>query len=229
MSNTEDVRFTANGTADIEDLTDSIHRLLNAVRGVGWGVFSSEYPTDNDPDNNPMPHVTYSLDRRVHTKDRNVKAQRFASVPDPEHRGENIQIYRTWFDCDLQFEIFADSNLDAMREAQRFEEFIEAYKGYFKEQGISEMVFKEERKSGVSNEYRQTFPKRTIVYTVRIERVQEIRSIDLKHVEGVVKVGSNEKEDVLFQSCPDGANPQDLGNSNFLDIYYDNFPNKKEE
>ena len=42
--------------------------------------------------------------------------------------------------------------------AERLEVFIESYRGYFKELGISEIIFQEEFSPGVSSQYRQDLP-----------------------------------------------------------------------
>ena len=183
-----EARYTAQSTADIEKLTDMIHTLLNAVWGSDWGVFSNEDPTDNDSMQAPMPHIVYNLVSRRITEDKQLKRKQAGTFPDEDHPGHNITKYSMMFDCELEFAIYAQSRIEATRTAQRFEEFMEDYKGYFKEQGISEILFLEESRPDVSTEYRQDIPHRIVTYLVRIERISIVRSVHLKEVIATINV-----------------------------------------
>lgn len=214
-------RFTASSTADLEKLTDLIHKLLNIAWGENWGVFSEESPTDNAAEQHRLPHITYSLVSRKKAANMGVKHQTFAAFPDPDHEGETITPQRTWFDCKLEFCIYANTNKESRIWAQRFEEFMETYKGYFKQEGVSEILFEEELIPMMNTSYRQDLPRRTIMYFVRIERITEIRSFELSQVDTVI----NEPEQrplVPLGSIQTNVKTH-LGN-NFLDLYNENFP-----
>lgn len=233
----EDERLTAKDTADLDKLTDMIYKLLDIAWGDKWGVFSEERPTDNDADNTPLPHITYNLIHRVHTEKKTVKWQQFASEPDPIHKGETITQYKCWFTCQVDFTVYDDTNRGARLTAQRFEEFMETYIGYFKQEGISEIIFKSEKAPDVSSSYRQDIPYRTLCYEVRIERILAVSSYDLHRVDVIlhdVDVDMNvvKPDGTLidtYQSEFYDENPvkTHLGSSNFLDVYNKNFPSQK--
>jgi hypothetical protein len=237
MINIENSKFTAKSNADLEKLTDMIHKLLNIVWGEGWGVFSEESPTDNDAEKAPMPHITCKLVDRTHTDNKAVKWSKFASEPDPEHEGETISSQRCWFTCELEFVIHAVTNREARIIAQRFEEFMETYVGYFKQEGVSEIIFKREKAPNVDSSTRQDIPHRSLCYQVRIERIITVSSYQLKQVDLMLKEVDVDVE--LVQ--PDGATDNfqstfnddsepvrtHLGPSNFLDIYNKEFPSQK--
>jgi len=231
-----DSRLTANGSADLESLTDMVHKLLDIAWGDHWGTFSEEKPVDNDADKATMPYIAYNLINRVHTANKTIKWQQFATEPDPLHKGETLTSYRCWFTCQVEFTIFDDTNRGATRLARKFEEFMETYIGYFKQEGISEIVFKEEKAPNVSTLYRQDLPYRTLAYEVRIERIMMISSYDLNRVDIVL----NEVDVDLTVQHPSGNidhyeseltnnNPvtTHLGPSGFLDVYNKNFPSIK--
>lgn len=210
-------RYTADSTADVEKLTDMIHKLLNAVWGSDWGVFSDDDPTDNDSLQAPMPHITYNLVSRRVSDEKALKRKELETLPDHDNPGHNITKYSMYFDCELEFAIYAQSRIEATRTAQRFEEFMEDYKGYFKQQGISEILFLEESRPNVSTEYRQDIPHRIVTYFVRIERISLTRSVHLKEVTTTVIVDSQLTEHVppKIETPPSGS---------FLDMYNTHFP-----
>lgn len=225
-----DERLTAHGAADLEKFTDMICKLLNIAWGNDWGIFSEENPTGNNPEETPLPHITYNLISRRSTEKRGLKGQTFAPIPDPEHEGETITPVRQWFDCIVEFCIYARTNAEATRLAQRFEEFMYTYRGFFKDEGITEIIFEEERAPEVNSLYRQDIPHRTIRYLVRIERIIEIRSYELRQV-GLslnrvdlhLQAGDMEFDSVFDDSPTPTRVQADLGNE-FLDLYHKNFP-----
>lgn len=212
----------------MEKLTDMIYSLLKIVWGEDWGTFSEEKPTDNDPDTQKLPHITYSLAHRQHMANRTVKRTQFASEPDPEHEGHNITYHKNWFTCELHFTIYHDTNKGARQIAERFEEFMDTYVGYFKQEGVSEIIFKEELAPNVNSDYRQDLPYRTLIYEANIERTLVIRSYDLHQVD-LVLLESKPK------TADDAESPTDesqsvitnLGLNNFLELYNQNFPSPK--
>jgi hypothetical protein len=217
-----DDRLTAAKSADLGDLTDMIHRLLPMVRGEKWGVFSEEAPTGNDAEQMVMPHIAFNLTSRVHTANRAAKWQRFGSEPDPEYPNETISFYRSWYTCQVDFTIYARTNKEARQTAEWFEQFMETYSGYFKEQGISEIIFREEKAPGVNSFYRQDLPYRTLCYEVRIERIMTIRSYDLNKLDVVIQ-----EPTIVADIAPEERNQSvstHLENNNFLDVYNQNFP-----
>jgi hypothetical protein len=215
--------LTADSSADIEKLTDMIYQLLNVVWKSNWGLFTDENPTGNNPDEIPLPHITYNLVHRTHTKGRTVKQTQFDSFPDEENPGHNITMYRTWFTCVMEFCMYAATRKEATRLAQRFEEFMETYNGYFKSQGISEIVFMEELIPTISANYRQDIPHRTVRYEVRIERITSIRSAHLKQVLATINVGREG-----LPATPEITKSKFTaidGSPDFMKLYGDNFPN----
>lgn len=225
-------RLTANSNADLEKMTDTIHRLLSIVWGDGWGVFSEESPVDNEAEKAQMPHITYNLVSRTHTQSKNVKWARFHSEEDPEHEGESLTHYKCWFTCQVEFTIYDDTNRGTRNWAEKFETFMENYMGYLKQEGISEIIFKEESAPSVNSNYRQDLPYRTLRYEVRIERTIVESSYDLNQVDIVlneidinakVKHPSGNVDDYKAQVTKDNPVKTHLGNNQFLDLYNQHF------
>lgn len=216
--------YTAKSTSDLEKFTNLLDQMLRIVWGEGWGVFSPENPTTNEATQTILPHITYNLIRRTITDGRGLKGQVFGSIPDPEHPGETITPIRQWFDCEMEFCVYAKTNKEALEWATRFEQLMDTYRGLFKEEGITEIVFEEENAPDVNSKYRQDIPHRTIRYIVRIERIVEIKSFELKQV-GVqlkklrLKTKTNGDEYITDIEKDDKQVKTHLGNKSFLDLY----------
>lgn len=222
----EDNRFTSEGTMDLDTFMDALHKMLNRVWGIEWGVFSDESPTGNDIENTPLPHVTYNLaSRKIDTDKGGIKAKQFGSFPDPDHEGHNITLFKQWFNCTVDFVVYAARRREAAVIAERLEVFIESYRGYFKELGISEITFQEEFSPGVSSQYRQDLPHRTVRYLVRIERINAVRSVHLKEIEHIVKVEKSSVPERVEREEPKSKQKiVENGLTNFLDLVDEHYP-----
>lgn len=230
-----DGHYSADDTADIEKLTDMVETLLKAVWGSDWGIFSEDSPTgfsgdDSDSTKIKLPHITHDLVSRVPMEDRTVKWTAFDSFPDPENPGHNITMYKQWFECELQFDLYHKTKKEARRLAQRFEEFMNTYIGYFKKQGVQEIIFLSEESPKTESFARQEMAKRTLTYYVRIERISAVRSAHLKQIADTIKVGDEPLEFTLPDSEPQPAPVQAFqssssnelahkGSNDFLSLY----------
>lgn len=230
-------RQLSKGNLDIERLTDLMKQMLDRVWGTGWGIFSSESPTGNDPETTVTPHITYNVARRTPAKNKGLKQRPFQSFPDPEDNDHHITIYRRWFECQVDFVIYAKTNHEAMAIAQEFEDFMDAYIGFFKEKGIAEIVFLSEESPKVSSENRQDIPTRTIRYSVTIERPVAVRSIHFQEIETIVGTNPDEPPmgDIITDPDDEHAiNDQDgvpvrertFHPNQFMDLYKENFPRR---
>lgn len=227
-------RSLADDNCDLDGFTDLIHDLLNRVWGPNWGIFTSESPTGNDPEVSPTPHITYNLLRREPADKKSLKRKQFKTFADKDNPGHNITLYRQWFDCAMEFVVYTKTNKEATRVAQRFEEFMETYTGYFKQKGVSEIVFNSEEGPSVSSESRQDIPHRTVRYFVRIERITPVRSIHLKQIDIIidddepqlavlpdtVSYGEETNDELENQTVESQQTDQD----EFLGLYKQHFP-----
>lgn len=164
--------YRANGNIDIEGFTDKLKELLDKVWGNKWGEFTMESPTGQNPDNIPLPVITFGVVHRVPSKGKiGLKGRPTEIYTDPENSDYSLILNRKWFDCQIEFLFFHSTNLDARKLMQRFEIFMETYVGYFKEAGISELIFQEEVDSQLSSKYKDGLPSTCLHYTLVIERI----------------------------------------------------------
>ena len=107
------------------------------------------------------------------------------------------QIYGQFFDCIVQFNIFAAENKLANQVMEKFEELMIAYAGYFKKQGVRELYFKEQITDSEYNNFRETLSVRNIRYYVQIEKLTVIfnrRIDDIKLVGDTVETKNNQTQ-----------------------------------
>ncbi|MGL4877983.1 hypothetical protein [Paraclostridium dentum] len=79
-----------------------------------------------------------------------------------------------FFDCIVQFNVFASENRVANEVMETFEELMISYAGYFKEQGVVDLYFKEQVTDTDYNNFRETLSVRNIRYYVQIEKLMVI-------------------------------------------------------
>lgn len=78
------------------------------------------------------------------------------------------------FDCIVQFNVFASENRVANQVMETFEELMISYAGYFMEQGVKQVYFKEQITDIDYNNFRDTLSVRNIRFYVEIEKLMVI-------------------------------------------------------
>lgn len=92
-----------------------------------------------------------------------------------EHNEQRFgMVYGQFFDCIVQFNVFASENRTANKVMETFEELMLSYAGYFKEQGVVDLYFKEQVTDSEYNNFRETLSVRNIRYYVQIEKLMVI-------------------------------------------------------
>lgn len=165
-------RLKAQGNIDVEGFTDRLKALLDEAWEDDWGEFTWESPTDNDPENAMMPVISFDVVSRAPSKGKaGVKARPTEVILDPDNEDYTLILHRQWFDCTVEFLIFHRTNREANALMSRFEAFLDAYKGFFKEQGVSEMIFQGEFDSRLSRKYKDGMPSSCLHYFIVFERI----------------------------------------------------------
>lgn len=164
--------FRAEDNIDIEGFTDKVKSLLNDTWEDGWGEFTMEGPTGNNVDDIKLPLITFDVVRRIPSQNKKgVKSRNTEYRKDPTNDNYVMIISRRWFDCTVEFCVYNTTNRGARKLTSRLESFLESYAGFFKEQGISEMIFEEEVETRLSTRYREGVPSTCIRYLIVLERI----------------------------------------------------------
>lgn len=166
-------------------------KMVNKVVTKTMGHLKVEFIPDENknlissPDL-PMDHpiITYKvISRKAKTELKpRVRQQIHEQTDDPndERLGE---IYGQKFKCLIQFNIFASVYDLAEQVMEEFEEQIFTYTGFFKKNGVSEILFDEQATDTSYDMYRQTISVRNLRYTVEVEKLIAMFQEKLKEVE----------------------------------------------
>ena len=143
----------------------------------GKHIFMS---SDNKLDN---PTITYKINSR---KPKNELKPRVR-----EQIAENIngkidrlgEVYGQKFKCIVQFNIFASVYETAELVMEIFEELMIKYAGFFKKNGVGEIIFDNQFTDNAYDSMRQTLSVRNITYYVEIEKLTVIMKESIKSIE----------------------------------------------
>jgi hypothetical protein len=160
----------------LDGFVETLRRLLDAAWGPDWGELGEEVTNLNDPENVKLPQVIFHLVSRVpNEKLTPLKKKFYETFPDPDYPGYNVEIWRKWYDCKVAFHCYARTNREARHLANKLEAFLDTYTGYFKEQGLSELVFLGEDEPERTRLSGGLLPVRTLLYLARVEEVHVVR------------------------------------------------------
>lgn len=188
VSSSKAVSQRADRNADLESFTDIFKSLLDDTWEDGWGTFTVESPTGNDPESIDMPCIIFDVDKRVSSKSKpGLKSRQLEVRTDPEDDNYTLIISRKWFDCEVSFLIANRTNREASRLMSRLESFIEIYTGYFKQNGISEMIFLCEDKSELKNKVLEGVPSKCLKYLIVLERITVERVRTTKEIRSQIE------------------------------------------
>lgn len=178
----------AQGNINIDGFSTKIKELLDNAWEDGWGDFTVNGVKKEVIENMPLPLVIFDVINRTPSKGKiGLKPRATEIMIDPENNDYSIILHRKWFDAVVEFLVLDATNQDAMKLAERLELFIETYTGFFKEAGISELIFQEEVDSRFSKNYVEGVPSRCLRYQLVLERIVSERVRTTKEVRSKIQ------------------------------------------
>lgn len=167
----------------LDGFVDTLRRLLDAAWGPDWGELGEEVSDFTDPENVKLPQVVFHLLSRVPNKEFSPLKKRYSdTLPDPLYPGYHVEVWRRWYDCKIAFHCYARTNREARHLANKLAVFLDTYAGYFKEQGLSELLFLGEEEPERTRMAAGSLPVRTLLYLVRVEEVYVVRGKTLEEI-----------------------------------------------
>ncbi len=190
--NTYDInilRQVADGNIDdIERLANILKTLCNASWGEDWGELSPDLKKGEDAANIILPQITIEINTRDISEDLGgLKPILFDIVKD-DVTDDSFLLYRQWFDCDVEFNIYGRNTKDARQLMNKFEKLITTYTGYLKRNGVSEIFFLRETNPRCSLNYNELTPMRCIYYYVRLESIMAVRQSTIDKINAEIGV-----------------------------------------
>ena len=186
----QDERFFAEDNYDIEKFFETLHALLDAAWGEGWGVFSDDEPLGADPNDIKLPTIVYDTpEYKPNEQLSPLGARRFMyrkqDASDPK---EIIEFHKQWFDYTVRFEIYAATNRECRLWANKLEDLIFTYTPFFNEMGVKSIQFKKGGIDIVSPKTGQDTVHRSLRYFIQIERTYIVRTKKIEEVKQDVKL-----------------------------------------
>lgn len=183
-------RLTSDRSCNLDQFTSLIHATLKAAWGADWGTFCEAFPNGRDPQNIPLPAITYlPLTKRPGiagsrgTREIKPRFRQAINVDD----NTMVSIYAQVFDYEIQFDMWEQSNDKLNKLADQFEDFMMTYAGYFKKEGVGEVVFdRMYNQAGAS--WRENLLNHSYVYLVRIEKQIVVPENVIKEVIAKVEI-----------------------------------------
>ena len=120
------------------------------------------------------PIIFYKVVSRV-PREKNYKPRFREDIYDRNPDGSELRqgaIYGQFFDCEIQFDIIASDYSAADRVMNAFEDAMQKYAGFFKRNGVSEVLFAKQFTDENLDIYRQKMSVRSLIYDVTIERIR---------------------------------------------------------
>ena len=202
---------------DIEQLADILKKLCNAAWGPDWGELSPDLKEGEDSSSIALPQITVDINTRDIAENigglKPILVDVVNELDDAGNEtGDAFLMYRQWFDCDVEFNIYAKTNKEARRLQKKFENLITVYTGYLKRQGISEIFFLREVSPKSSLNYNKSTPMRCIYYYIRFESITPIRQSLINSINA--EIGANklttDKVKTLISNASKNSDPIEL-------------------
>lgn len=129
------------------------------------------------------PMITYKLVDRKAKGELKPRIRETISRKDEYGDTQFGEIYGQKFTCHIQFNIHASSYILAESVMEKFEELMIIYAGYFKKNGVAELIFDKQFTDDNFEEARQTLSIRNLRYYVEIEKLTVIMRESIKAIE----------------------------------------------
>lgn len=154
--------------ATIRDFIDMLADLTKKVLRKHEVTFDpDEGHTPNDVDKKlGHPYILYKVTSREPKLERK---QRLLDTVEAED-GRHGEIWAQDFTCKIQFTIMAGNYTEADTIMDEFEDLLFKYTGYFKENGVQELLFEKQYTDQNYDSYRQSASVRSLVYRVDIQK-----------------------------------------------------------
>lgn len=128
------------------------------------------------------PMITYKIIERKAKGELKPRIRENFRETDPDGNVRIGEIYGQKFKCHLQFNIFASVYTTAEQVMEMFEEAMMTYAGYFKKNGVAEILFDKQLTDESFDMARQSLSIRNLRYYVEIEKLTVIMRESIREI-----------------------------------------------
>lgn len=176
-------RFTrADNKASFEDFIEMVNRMVQKALTRYNVEFSSDEGSRykvQATETLSNPHIQFSIKNRKPKSDMYAKPKAMEEFVENGNGSRQGVIYSQFFDYEIQFDILASDYITANKVMNAFEDAMFNYTGYFKRNGVSELLFLKQYTDTNLDAYRNTISVRSLEYLVTIDRIRVVYTSDL--------------------------------------------------
>lgn len=146
---------------------DDLRRLWEAAGNTAKIVRKDPITDDAE-----FPIITYRIIRRqLNDSFKDVKPRIRNTIKHPYIPNEYVELYGQMFDLWVEFCIYSRSAEEADELTIELEDFLQTYAGFFKKNGVQEILFHAQGEDEVVGQQRLDIAKRKLLYTMRFEKI----------------------------------------------------------
>ena len=127
--------------------------------------------------------ITYKVIERVPKGELKPRVRETIAEIDEFNERRIGEVYGQKFKCLIQFNMFASVYKEAEEVMEKFEELITTYTGFFKSNGVAEILFNKHLTDNHFAKLRETFSIRNLIYYVELEKLTVIFKEKIKEIE----------------------------------------------
>jgi hypothetical protein len=162
-----DKRLRSDKPITFLEFVDDLRKLWEAAGNTAKIVRSM--PLSDDAQ---FPTITYRiLGRELNLDFKDIKPRMRGIISHPYIDGEYVELYGQIFDITVEFAVYSMGAEEADQLVLELEEFLQTYAGFFKQNGVQEILFKSQGEDEVLTTGRVGAAKRTLLYTMRFEKL----------------------------------------------------------
>lgn len=182
-------RLQANKSITFDGFTSLIHQLIKVAWGEDWGCFMQAFPNGTDPQSVNMPIITYhSKGKRPGAVGKSTQEIKPRFRQYHKEDGETVHVYAQTFDIHVVFNVWAGTNTEVDKLAEKFEDFMMTFTGYFLQNGVQQLIFLEQTDATEEVSIRDEAVVRSFKYLLRLEKHLEVTTGNITEIIG--KVGA---------------------------------------
>ena len=141
------------------------------------------------------PVITYQVLKRRAKKEIKPRLREIVNeITDDENSQRTAEIWGQKFECQVQFNVFASVYSEAEQVMEHFEETIIKHAGFFKKNGVAELIFEEHITDSHFDTLRESLSIRSLIYYVEIEKLTVMFKEKINEIELLAQTRKDEEE-----------------------------------